>query len=100
MGGETRIVGWAGEGVVDDAEGFVPEVAGAVVGGVVDEGDELEVGAVAEDDELVFGFGVAMAAAGGEGEVRGYPGGWGEERGVGDEDDDVVELGGHLGWRF
>lgn len=65
-----------GERVVDDAVALVrrvPPVSGHVLRGVVDEGDQLEVGAVAEDNQAVFGLGVAVAAAGRDGEVGGEP---------------------------
>lgn len=55
-----------------------------VFGEVVDECDQLEVAAVFEDDELVFGFVVAVAAAGREREIGGYPGRGVQEGDVGD----------------
>lgn len=36
---------------------------------VVDEGDQLDVGAVLEDDELIFSLIVAMSAAGADAEM-------------------------------
>lgn len=60
---------------------------------VVHEGDELEVDAVGEEDEAVFGAVVGVPAAGGEGEGLAEPGGGLREVGVGDEEDDVVEEG-------
>ena len=90
--------GGVGERKVDEAEGFAaPGVAGAELRVVVDEGNELEVGAVGEEYEFVFGAAVEVAPAGGDGEVCCEPGRGVEEGGVREEEDNVVDLGGHRG---
>ena len=88
------------EGIVDvPGAVLAPPVALFVGRVVVDKGEEFDVAAVAEDDELVLRFTVSVAAAGRQGEVGGEPGWRVVEVHVGKGEDDVVDLGSHPGLR-
>ena len=83
---------------IDDAVWFLaPPMVLPILGVVVDEGDELDIAPILEADQLVLCFAVCMPAAGREGEMLRDPRRWVAERGVRDEDDDVIEgnNGGH-----
>jgi len=67
---DIRHIG-ARKGIVDYAVRLVPQVTSASPRVVVDEGDELRVCAIAEQDESVFGLVICMTATRAECEVVG-----------------------------
>ena len=84
---------------IDDAVWFLaPPMVLPILGIVVDEGNELDIASILEADQLVLGFAVCVPTAGREGEMLRDPGRWVAERGIRDEDDDVIEgnNGGHI----